>query len=183
MYEINTPDRISHFVAQITKESGYGKSVIEDGGSNPTEYFSKKKYGEKYRGVGYMQMTWKYNYEALATSLILAEHKDLNDEFRFLNPASNGVDAINSNYIKLVDSAISKGYDIKESTDIVDKGSVYVSQNYAWATAGFWWDNNGMNELIDSGADSYAVTAVVNENTDTYEERYKLYQKVVDILK
>lgn len=62
-YEINTPERIAHFVSQITKESDYGKTNVEGGGSDPIEYFSIKKYGIKYRGVGYMQMTWKYNYQ------------------------------------------------------------------------------------------------------------------------
>ncbi len=67
-------------------------------------------------------MTWKYNYLALATSLILVEYEDLNEEFRFLNSANNGIAEIEENYNKLVDTAVFKGYNITEFTNIVDKG-------------------------------------------------------------
>jgi hypothetical protein len=72
-YEINTIERIRHFLAQVQHESGNGKTLIEQyNGNSPESYFSNRDFrpeyehthagdGARYRGAGYMQLTWKIN--------------------------------------------------------------------------------------------------------------------------
>jgi predicted chitinase len=42
------------------------------------------------------------------------------------------------------------------------EGADYVSRNYAWTSAGFWWENNNMNSLVDSGASEERISTRVN---------------------
>ena len=48
-YDINTPERIKHFLTQCSYESAFGRHTVEQGSD---KYFEKKEYGSKYRGVG-----------------------------------------------------------------------------------------------------------------------------------
>ena len=77
-YGINSLLLIRHFISQVTIESGYGKCLIEKyNGDSHESYFenrdfhkyntiegdaAKKNDGAKYRGAGYMQLTWKISY-------------------------------------------------------------------------------------------------------------------------
>ena len=65
-YEIDTPEEKAHFFAQCAVETNYGMWLTELGDE---EYFSKTDYGYKYRGAGYIQMTWDFNYEAFAIEM------------------------------------------------------------------------------------------------------------------
>jgi predicted chitinase len=77
-YEINTIERIRHFLAQVQHESGNGKTLIEQyNGNSPESYFSNRDFrpeyehthagdGARYRGAGYMQLTWKITYRSFS---------------------------------------------------------------------------------------------------------------------
>lgn len=76
-YEINTPLRISHFMAQLHHESGGFKYLKELGNS---AYFNKyegrkdlgntvKGDGAKFKGRGYIQITGRANYTELSKAL------------------------------------------------------------------------------------------------------------------
>ena len=60
---IKTKEQKAHFLSQCAYETNYGKWLTEIGGQ---EYFAKKAYGYKYRGAGYIQLTWDYNYRNFA---------------------------------------------------------------------------------------------------------------------
>ena len=73
-YQVNTPLRIAHFLAQVEHESGGFKYLTELGGKS---YFDKyenradlgnteKGDGYKYRGRGYIQITGRGNYLVLS---------------------------------------------------------------------------------------------------------------------
>ena len=62
-HEITTPARIRHFLAQAAKESDMGRSTLEYGDD---DYWNNNGYGSKYRGAGYIQMTWPDAYEKFA---------------------------------------------------------------------------------------------------------------------
>jgi predicted chitinase len=68
-YEITTPARIRHFLSQAAKESDMGRSTLEYGDD---DYWNDNGYGRKYRGAGYIQMTWPDAYEKFA--------KEVNDD-------------------------------------------------------------------------------------------------------
>lgn len=64
--QIDTGDLISHFLAQCAYESNYGKWLTELGDES---YFANSAYGYKYRGAGYIHITWDYNYEAFSNAI------------------------------------------------------------------------------------------------------------------
>ena len=59
----------------------------------------------------------------------------------------------------------------------VMEGVEYVAENLPFTSAGYWWEDNRMNELIDSGADVVAVTRRVNGGTNGLADREHYYQR------
>ena len=58
----------------------------------------------------------------------------------------------------------------------VMEGVDYVAENLPFTSAGYWWEDNRMNDLIDSGADVLAVTKRVNGGTNGLADREHYYQ-------
>ena len=76
-YDITTPNRIRHFIAQCSLESALGKYTQEQGGPR---YFSRyegrkslgnfiKGDGLRFKGAGYIQLTGRFNYQKFANSI------------------------------------------------------------------------------------------------------------------
>ena len=65
----------------------------------------------------------------------------------------------------------------------VMEGVEYVALYYPWLSAGFWWHNNSMNSLIDTGATVEQVTRRVNGGTNGLEDRERLYAIAVQIFR
>jgi len=65
-YQIYDFVDICQFLAQCAKETNFGTWLTEYGGK---EYFDKKAYGYKYRGAGYIQLTWDYNYKKFSEAM------------------------------------------------------------------------------------------------------------------
>ena len=61
------------------------------------------------------------------------------------------------------------------------QGVSYVATKYPWTSAGYWWYNNGMNSLCDSGASVEQVTKRVNGAYNGLAERKKYYEKACSI--
>jgi putative chitinase len=59
----------------------------------------------------------------------------------------------------------------------VMQGVDYVANKYPWSSAGFWWDKNGMNGFVDSGATVEQVTLRVNGGYNGLEDRKELYSR------
>ena len=158
-FEITTPVRIRHFLAQCAKESEKGLYTMELGGR---QYYIDNYWNDqdragdlgnlsaedavKFSGAGYIQMTGRYNYQKFA--------------------------------------------DYIGDPEIMEGGAEYVAKKYAWMAAGFWWNNNGMNTLVDSlpGKDSFEdvnkVTDEVNRYTDSNSrtERIEYYKEIQGII-
>ncbi|EAY20179.1 hypothetical protein TVAG_021240 [Trichomonas vaginalis G3] len=63
----------------------------------------------------------------------------------------------------------------------VMEGVDYVAANYPWTSGGFWWMNNGMNALCDSGASVEQVTRKVNGGYNGLESRRMYYNRACGI--
>jgi len=77
IYEINTPLRVAHFMAQLHHESG-GFKYLKELGNNAyfKKYDGRKDLGNifagdglKYKGRGYIQITGRANYTELSKDL------------------------------------------------------------------------------------------------------------------
>lgn len=64
----------------------------------------------------------------------------------------------------------------------VMEGVEYVAENLPFTSAGYWWIDNKMNELIDSGADVLAVTKRVNGGTNGLSDRQHYYNICLRVL-
>lgn len=65
----------------------------------------------------------------------------------------------------------------------VMQGVDYVSSNYPWTSAGYWWQKNNMNSLCDKGATCKEITKKVNGGYNGLEDRENYYNKCCDIFK
>ncbi|MDR2736852.1 MAG: peptidoglycan-binding protein [Gracilibacteraceae bacterium] len=65
--------------------------------------------------------------------------------------------------------------------NILNVGVNYVAEYYPWSSAGFWWMDNRMNVLIDSGATVLQVTLKVNGGTNGLQDRQYYYNRCVSI--
>ena len=64
----------------------------------------------------------------------------------------------------------------------VMEGVDYVADNYPFTSAGFWWSNNRMNELVDGGASVEMVTKRVNGGYNGLDDRKKYYQRCLEVI-
>lgn len=62
------------------------------------------------------------------------------------------------------------------------KGVDYVSVTYPFTSAGFWWHNNRMNELVDGGAGVEDVTRRVNGGYNGLEDRKYYYNRCLQVV-
>ena len=64
----------------------------------------------------------------------------------------------------------------------VMEGVSYVSKTYPFTSAGFWWYNNHMNDLVASGAGVEKVTLRVNGGYNGLEDRKYYYNRCIQVI-
>ncbi len=64
----------------------------------------------------------------------------------------------------------------------VMEGVDYVAENLPFTSAGYWWEDNRMNDLIDGGADVVAVTRRVNGGTNGLADRQHYYEVCLRVI-
>jgi len=161
-FNINTEERISHFLAQLYHESLNLSKANEDLSYTAerlvkvypkkfTTYEEAKPYQRNskalsiklyngYHGRGLIQLTHKYNYEACA--------KDL------------GIDLIN-------------------------KPQLLEEPKYACLSACWFWNKNKLNNIADLGGVEQVrkITRIINGGFNGLEDRTRLYLKAKEIFK
>jgi putative chitinase len=141
-FEINTPQRIRMFLAQIGHESGQLRYVREL--ASGEAYEGRKDLGNtspgdgvRYKGRGLIQITGKANYVRVSQAL---------------------------------------GLPLLEKPELLEE-----DQN-AVRSAGWFWYKNNLNSLADMGL-FREVTKRINGGYNGYADRYKLYQRALEIIK
>ena len=177
-YEINTVERISHFLAQVNYESGYMNYIVEN-----LNYSSKQllKVFPKYFKTLDEAKEYEYKGEKIANKV-------------YANRMSNGSEASGDgwkyrgrgliqltgkkNYLKF-----SKWYN--DSKIFVDSPDLLLQPQFAVLSAFFYWDVNNLNSYIVDNKNAYkvckALTKKINGGYNGLEERFRLYKKIREL--
>ena len=62
------------------------------------------------------------------------------------------------------------------------QGVDYVAEKYPFSSAGFWWQNNRMNQLCDQNPSVREVTLRVNGGTNGLDDREMYYQRCLQAI-
>ena len=65
---------------------------------------------------------------------------------------------------------------------ILELGAEYVAANYAWDASGWWWTENNMNALINSGGTVREITFRVRRNEEGWKDRQIIHDRIRAIL-
>ena len=64
----------------------------------------------------------------------------------------------------------------------VMEGVSYVAEKYPFSSAGWWWQNAGLNEKCDAGASVRTITKIVNGGLNGLKDREQYYRKTLDVI-
>jgi putative chitinase len=174
-FQINTPLRLAHFLAQCGHESG-GFRVTQE--------------NLNYSAKGLMGIFKKYfPTEAIANAYQRQPQKIANKVYA--NRMSNGDEASGDGfkfrgrgYIQLTGRANYTSFGKSIGEDIASNPDV-VSGKYALLSAAWFWSNNGLNKLADGGATDAVVTTItkrVNGGTIGLPDRIKHFKEYYHLL-
>jgi putative chitinase len=174
-FELNTPLRLAHFLAQAGHESGGFKATQEN-----------LNYGAK----GLRGIFGKY----FATDALAAQYERKPEKIAnrvYSSRMGNGDEASGEGwkfrgrgYIQLTGKSNYASFDKTVEDDIIANPDL-VATKYPLASAAFFFNNNGLWAVCDKGADTAAVTAVtkrVNGGTIGLEDRIKHFKEYYALL-
>jgi putative chitinase len=174
-FQINTPLRLAHFLAQCGHESGGFKATQEN-----LNYSAKGLNGifKKY-----------FPTEASAAAYARQPQKIANKVYA--NRMSNGDEASGDGfkfrgrgYIQLTGRANYTLFGKAIGEDVTGNPDV-VSGKYALLSAAWFWSNNGLNKLADGGSTDAVVTTItkrVNGGTIGLADRIKHFKEYFHLL-
>ena len=171
-YQINTPRRIAHFLAQIGVESGWLRRVEE----NLT-----------YSAVRLTQV-WPRRFPTIEIATPYAGHPERLANLVYADRMGNGPPASGDGYRF-------RGRGLKQLTGrrnyeacgaalgvpLVTQPDLLTTPKLAALSAGWFWDANRINRLADID-DVGAVTRVVNGGTNGLDERQEAYRRAIQHL-
>ena len=175
-FQINTPLRLAHFLAQCGHESGGFRVTSEN---------------LNYSAKGLMGIFKKYfPTEAIANAYQRQPQKIANKVYanRMLNgdeASGDGYKFRGRGYIQLTgkDNYTQFGKAIGED---IPSNPDSVSDKYALLSAAWFWSKNGLNKLADGGATDAVVTSItkrVNGGTIGLPDRIKHFKEYYNLLK
>ena len=159
-FNITTPARIRHFISQCAHESGMGRWTRE------------LASGNDYNSCTFAVVPRP------CTPTLRCVGKRLGNEFPGDGPRFKG-----AGYLQMTGRWNYQQFANYVGDQRVMNGVDFVAATYPWRSAGFWWHNNNMNALIDSGATVEQVTLRVNGGTNGLAERIRLYNLTLSIFR
>ena len=169
-FEINTPLRLAHFLAQAGHESGNFRLVKEN-----LNYSAKGLNGifKKYFPTLESALPYERKPEKIANK-VYGGRMGNGDE-----ASGDGAKFCGRGYIQLTGKtnyqAFFKSMDLDVNSD-----PTLVATKYALASAAWFWSKNGLNKLADGGATDAAVTSItkrVNGGTIGLDDRIKHFKE------
>lgn len=174
-FNITTPLRLAHFLAQCGHESGGFKAVIEN-----LNYSAKglRKTFKKYFPTDSLAMEYQRQPEKIANR-VYSSRMGNGDE-----SSGEGWKYRGRGYIQLTGKSNYISFDKTVEDDIVNNPDL-VATKYPLSSAAFFFDSNKLWSICDKGSDDAAVTSVtkrVNGGTIGLEDRIRHFKEYYSLL-
>ncbi len=174
-FNINTPLRLAHFLAQCGHESGGFKVTQEN-----LNYSAKGLMGifKKYFPTESLAESYQRQPQKIANK-VYASRMDNGNE-----ASGDGYKFRGRGYIQLTGRANYTAFGKSINEDIANNPDV-VSGKYALLSAAWFWSKNGLNTLSDGGATDQVVTSItkrVNGGTIGLPDRIKHFKEYYQLL-
>jgi putative chitinase len=173
-FQINTPLRLAHFLAQCAHESGNFTTVYE--GLMYSAEGLKKTFPKYFPGN--LNESYAKKPEAIA-SHVYANRMGNGDE-----NSKEGYKFRGRGYIQLTGKSNYEKFDKLVTEDILTNPDL-VATKYPLLSAAFYWNNTSINPVADKGSDISAITAVtkkVNGGTIGLPDRISKFIKIHELL-
>ena len=174
-FQINTPLRLAHFLAQCAHESAG---------------FKVKQENLKYSADGLRKVFKKY-FPDKNTAQCYARQPEKIASRVYANRMGNGNEASREGYkycgrgyIQLTGKCNYEAFHETVDDDILDNPDL-VSQKYSLLSAAWYWNTRSLNHLADKGANTNVVTTItkrVNGGTNGLTDRIKHFKEYYDLL-
>lgn len=171
-YEMQSPERLAAFIAQIAHESGSFTAVKEN--LNYSADGLRKIFGKYFTTAEiasqYARQPTKIANRVYANRMNNGDESS-GDGYRF---CGRGLIQITGrlNYTKFAQAL---------DMSIEDTVAYMETPAGACASAGWFWDNNGLNDYCDSG-DFIGLTKRINGGTNGIEDRQQKYEVAFNML-
>lgn len=174
-FNINTPLRLAHFLAQCGHESAGFKAVSENLNYSKAALQSifRKYFPDESSAAQYERKP-----EMIANK-VYANRMSNGDE-----ASGDGFKFRGRGYIQLTGRANYTAFGQAINEDIPNNPDK-VSEKYPLLSAAWFWSSNGLNELADKGASDAEVTTItkrVNGGTIGLEDRIKHFEEYYHLL-
>ena len=174
-FQINTPLRLSHFLAQCAHESGNFKTINEN-----LNY-----------GVNGLLRTFKKYFPTEAKALQYERKPEKIANLVYANRMGNGAEASGDGfkyrgrgYIQLTGKVNYESFDKIVDEDITANPAL-VATKYPLLSAAWFWNSRALNTLADKGAtevDVIHITKKVNGGVHGLDDRLSKFKKFYSIL-
>jgi putative chitinase len=174
-YKVNTLLRLSHFLAQCGHESANFRAVKEN---------------LNYSAEG-LNKTFKKYFPTLDSAKDYARQPERIASKVYANRMGNGNEAskdgfkyLGRGFIQLTGKANYLEFDKSVSEDIMANPEL-VATKYPLASAAWFWNKNGLNEIADKGATDAVVKSItkrVNGGTIGLEDRIQHFNEFYSLL-
>lgn len=175
-FEINTPLRLCHFLAQCAHESGNFKAVTENLNYGPVALMS----------------TFKKYFPLLTTAEAYARKPERIANRVYADRMGNGAESTGDGwkyrgrgYIQLTGKVNYQSFDKVIEENITDNPDL-VATKYPLLSAAWFWNSRTLNTLADKGASDADVTVItkkVNGGTHGLDDRIAKFKKFYSLLK
>jgi putative chitinase len=174
-FQINTPLRLAHFLAQCGHESG-GFRVTQENLNYSAKGLNgifRKYFPTEASAVPYARQPQKIANKVYANRMANGSEAS-GDGFKFRGRG----------YIQLTGRANYTAFGKAIGEDITSNPDV-VASKYALLSAAWFWSNNGLNRLADAGSTDTTVTSItkrVNGGTIGLADRIKHFKEYYHLL-